>query len=117
MVLTQGAVCTHLHVKIVGELNWKMEKGSWGFKTFTRLGKLAKTEETVKRMPLELQENNRPFFLRGGEAASSLEVGAVEQEVGADVIPVRQNCWVVRGLVKVGNRWRQGVGSNPRLEV
>ncbi|XP_024536027.1 pentatricopeptide repeat-containing protein At3g46790, chloroplastic-like [Selaginella moellendorffii] len=43
MVLAQGAVCTHPHVKIVGELNWKMEKGqgdSWGFKTCTRLGKV-----------------------------------------------------------------------------
>ncbi|EFJ23605.1 hypothetical protein SELMODRAFT_415435 [Selaginella moellendorffii] len=105
MVLAQGAVCTHPHVTIVGELNWKMEKGqgdSWGFKTCSRL------EEMVKRMPLELQENNRPFFLRGGEAASSSEVGAVEQEVRADVIPVRQGCWVVRGLVKVGNRVEAG---------
>ncbi|EFJ23589.1 hypothetical protein SELMODRAFT_415407 [Selaginella moellendorffii] len=65
-------------------------------------------EETVKRMPLELQENNRPFFLRGEEAGSSSEVGAVEQEVRADVIPVRQDCWVVRGLVKVGNRVEAG---------
>ncbi|EFJ05131.1 hypothetical protein SELMODRAFT_431830 [Selaginella moellendorffii] len=41
--LLKKKVCTHPHVKIVGELNWKMEKGqgdSWGFKTCTRLGLL-----------------------------------------------------------------------------
>ncbi|EFJ05140.1 hypothetical protein SELMODRAFT_431835 [Selaginella moellendorffii] len=84
---------------------WKKAKVTHGVSK-PALGLLAKTEETVKRMPLELQENNRPFFLRRGEAASSSEVGAVEQEVRADVILVRQDCWVVRGLVKVGNRVR-----------
>ncbi|EFJ23601.1 hypothetical protein SELMODRAFT_415428 [Selaginella moellendorffii] len=78
---------------------WKKAKVTHGVSK-PALGLLAKTEETVKRMLLELQENNRPFFLRRGEAASSSEVGAVEQEV--DVIPVRQDCC----LVKVGNRVR-----------
>ncbi|EFJ23590.1 hypothetical protein SELMODRAFT_415408 [Selaginella moellendorffii] len=61
---------------------WKKAKVTHGVSK-PALGLLAKTEETVKRMPLELQENNRPFFLRRGEAASSSEVGAVEQEVRA----------------------------------
>ncbi|EFJ23609.1 hypothetical protein SELMODRAFT_415446 [Selaginella moellendorffii] len=93
-------------------ISYLLEKWSWLKEQFARIctsrllesstgrWKKAKVTHGVSKPALGL--------VRRGEAASSSEVGAVEQEVRADVIPVRQDCWVVRGLVKVGNRVEAG---------
>ncbi|EFJ23597.1 hypothetical protein SELMODRAFT_415422 [Selaginella moellendorffii] len=89
-------------------ISYLLEKWSWLKEQFARIRTSRLLESSTGRWKKAKVTHgvSKPALglVRRGEAASSSEVGAVEQEVRVDVIPVRQDCWVVRGLVKVRNR-------------